>query len=356
MTVLRFALVAGVLAACVGATRNEVLCQVPERIGTIEGVRSPSSMAADGNDLFVVGEDRLVRVYSIQPFSLRFTVGGGGVGPTELRYRPSLWVTAGAIVVSDFTKSLWFTREGEFVKALPYSEFPDFSTGEEMQLFPAGDRLVRNVVDHAARRRTVTLLDSALRPIATLYEGLFDWNQLGGPSGFNLLTHRIEVAAGDGEIYVSDTDRGFFIRVFDLSGRAVATIDLTSSEAAVPVSAADRDGLLEEVRPTLPQNAYSYVQASARVPEAFPRIHHVRYAAGRLYVTTHRKRDGLHEIVALDTRGRVLDRLFLPIPSFHHFRGQFDSGLFAVSGGALIELVQNPRTQSWEVMRTRLPR
>lgn len=354
----RLVLSIGMFAAGVGASGHTAVGQVPERIGTLEGIRSPSTMAADGNDLFVVGEDRLVRVYSIQPFSLRFTVGGSGDGPRELRYRPGLWVTARALVVSDFTKSLWFTRGGEFVKALSYSDFPDFNTGQEMRLFPVGDRLVRSIVDHAARRKTVTLLDSALRPLATLYEGLYDWNQLGGPSGFNLLMHRIEVVAGDREIYVSDTDKGFFVRVFDLDGETTATIDRTSSEAAVAVSSADRDRLLDEVRPTLPANSnvLTYVQANARVPDTFPRIHHVRYAGGRLYVTTHRKRDDLHEMLVLDRRGRILDRLLLPIPSFHHYRGEFDSDLFAVSGGAVIELVQNPQTRSWEVMRTRLSR
>ena len=358
MTLARFAVTFALLVSGVAASGRTAVGQVPERIGTLDGVRSPSAMAANGNDLFVVGDDRLVRVYSIQPFALRFTVGGSGDGPRELRYRPSLQVTAGALVVSDFTKSLWFTRGGEFIRAQPYSDFPDFNIGQEMQLFPVGDRLVRSVVDHAARRRTVTLLDSALRPIATLYEGLYDWNQLGGPSGFNLLTHRIEVMAGDREIYVSDTDRGFFIQGFDLDGETTATIDRTSSEGAVAVSPADRDRLLDEVRPTLPPNAdiLAYVQANGRVPDTYPRIHHVRWAGGRLYVTTHRTRGDLHEMVVLDRRGRLLDRLFLPIPSFRHYRGAFDSDPFAISGGALYEIVRNPGTQSWEVVRTRLSR
>ncbi len=339
----------GVGSACRSAAER-----VPQKIGSLEGVQTPSSMAAEGNDLFVVDENHLVRVYSIEPFSLRFTVGGKGDGPQELQYLPSLWVTADALVVSDFLKSHWFARDGAFLKTVAYSDFPDFNTGQEMQLFPAGDRLVRNIVDHAARKRTVTLLDSELRPLGTLYEGLFDWNQVGGQREFNLLTHRIEVAAGDGEIFVSDTDKGFFIRVFDLDGGTVATIDLTGSEEPVPVSEADRERLLEEVRQTRQENVYIYAKANAHYPNAFPRIHHVRYSGGRLYVTTHREKDGRHEMLVLDTRGKVLDGLFLPIPSFHHFRGPFRSDLFAVSGGALYELVQNPETQAWEVLRTDL--
>ncbi|MDH4195935.1 MAG: hypothetical protein OEW05_00850 [Candidatus Aminicenantes bacterium] len=338
----------------VGAACRRAADRVPQNIGPLEGVQTPSSMAAEGNDLFVVDENHVVRVYSIDPFALRFTVGGKGDGPQELKYPPSLWITAETIVVSDFLKSLWFTRGGPFLKAVAYSDFPDFNTGQEMQLFPAGNRLLRNIVDHATRKRTVILLDAELRPLGTLYEGLFDWNQVGGQSGFNLLTHRIEVAAGDGEIFVSDTEKGFFIRVFDLDGNTVATIDLTSSEESVPVSEDDRGRLLEEVRRTRSENVYNYAAANARYPDAFPRIHHVRYSGGRLYVTTHREKEGLHEMLVLDTRGKVLDRLFLPIPSFHHFRGPFRSDLFAASGGALYELVQNPETRVWELLRTGL--
>jgi len=311
-------------------------------------------MAVAGNDLFVVDENHRVRAYSLEPFAPRFTFGGKGAGPRELQYLPSLWVSADAVVASDFMKSLWYSRSGEFVKAMPYSDFPDFDPGQEMQLFPAGDRLIRNIVDHAGRKRTVILLDAERRPLGTLYEGLFDWNQVGGPNGFNLLAHRIEVAAGDGEIFVSDTEKGFFIRIFDLEGNSIGTIDLNDAEEPIAVTAADRERILEEVRLTRPENVYRFAVANARVPDSFPRIHQIGVSGGRLYVTTPRETNGLHEMLVLDTRGKVLERLFLPLESFHHFRGPFRSDLFAVSGGALYELVPDPETRAWRVLRTDL--
>jgi hypothetical protein len=327
---------------------------VPQKVGVLEGVRTPSTMTVEGNDLFVVDENHVVRVYSIEPFPPRFTIGRKGSGAAEFQYPPHLWVYPDAVVASDFMKSLWFTRSGGFIKAVKYSDFPDFDSGQEMQLFAVGDRLIRNIVDHKSRKRTVILVDSGRQPLKTLYEGLFDWNQVGGPSGFNLLTHRIEVALGDGVIFISDTEKGFFIRVFDFDGNAVGTIDLNTIEKPIPVSEADREKLLEEVRLTRQEQVYRFATANARVPGAFPRIHHLRFSGGRLYVTTHREKKGLHEMLALDRRGKVLDRLFLPIPSFHHFRGPFRSDFFAVSGSALYELVQNQETQTWELHRTDL--
>ncbi len=326
----------------------------PQKVGVLEGVRIPSTMAVEGNDLFVVDENHTVGVYSIEPFAARFTIGRKGEGPEEFQYPPHLWVYADNIVASDFMKSLWFTRSGEFLKAVKYSDFPDFDSGQEMQLFPVGDRLIRNIVDHKSRTRTVILVDAGGQPLKTLYEGLFDWNQAGGRNGFNLLTHRIEVAKGDGTIFISDTEKGFFIRVFDFDGNTVRTIDLTRTEKPIPVSEADREKLLDEVRQTRQEQVYRFAKANARLPETFPRIHQLRTSGGGLYVTTHREKDGLHEMLVLDHHGKVINRLFLSLPSFHHFRGPFRSDFFAVSGGVLYELVQNPETQNWEIIRTNL--
>jgi len=103
--------------------------RVPNRIGFLEGVRSPFSMAVEENDLFVVDENHVVRVYSIEPFAPRFTLGGKGNGPRELQYLPSPWVASEPIVVPDFMKSLRFTRGGQFREAVTYSDFPDFDPG-----------------------------------------------------------------------------------------------------------------------------------------------------------------------------------------------------------------------------------
>jgi hypothetical protein len=342
------------LALAAGAACRGTAERVPRAIGSLGEVPAPTTMAAEGNDLFVAGEDLAVRVYSLAPFSSRYAIGGKGDGPGDFQRPLTVWVNEDFLAASDFMKTLRYARDGRLLEEIPYSGFPDFDPRQLPLLIPAGDRYVRTVSDHPGRERTVALFDRGLRPIATLHEGLFDWNQTGGPNGFNPLPHRIEVAVGDDEIYVSDTDKGFFIRAFDLDGRTLATIDLTSKEAAIHVSEADRERLLEDVRLTRSENVYAFAKANARFPDTFPRIHEMRCADGRLYITTHREKDRLHEMLVLDTRGEVLDRLYLPIPSFHHFRGAVRKDLFDVTDGALYELVRNPETRAWDVLRTEL--
>lgn len=345
-----------ILALAAVASCRGTEARAPRTIGSLGEAPAPWSMAAEGDDLFVAGEDLAIRAYSLDPFSFRYAIGGSGEGPGDLQRPPTLWVNEDRLAASDFAKTLRYARDGRLLEAVPYSGFPDFDPRQLPLLFPAGDRYVRLVSDHPGRKRAVALYDRELRPVATLHEGLFDWNQTGGPNGFNPLPHRIEVAVGDDEIFVSDTDKGFFIRAFDLDGRTLATIDLTATEPAIPVSEADRERLLEDIRRTRSENVYAFAKANARFPGTFPRIHEMRYSEGRLYVTTHRERGGLHELLVLDTRGQVLDRLYLALPSFHHFRGAVRSDLFDVTGGALYELVQDPGTSAWDVLRTDLPK
>ncbi len=357
MQIRKSKLIFGLLFLWMGIAGSKALPSseiTPRKIGSLEGIRIPFTVAVEGNDLLVVDENHIVHAYSIEPFALRYKIGGKGDGPKELQYRPQLWTNADVVVVSDFLKSLWFSRSGDFLKTVNYSDFADFNPGQEMQLFPFESRYIRNIVDHKSRKRTIILLDPELQPIKTLYEGLFDWNQVGGQRRFNLLSYRIEVAAGEGKIFISDTEKGFFIRVFDIDGNAVGEIDLNEQEVSIPVSSDDQERLLEEVRLTRPENVYLYAKANARFPEVFPRIHHMRFSEDKLYITTHREKGGLHEMLILDTRGKVLKRFFLPLAPFHHFRGPFRSDLFAISAGVLFELVQNPKTQDWEVLRTPL--
>ena len=354
MRLRRSTLLVVLLTLEAGAACRVTAERVPRKIGSLEGVRAPWSMAVEGNDLFVAGEDHAVRVYSLEPFSCLFAIGEKGEGPRDLRSSPLLWAAGDSIFASDFVKTLRFARDGRLLEAIPYSGFPDFDPRQVTLLFPAGDRYVRTVSNHPERKSTVALFDRERRPIATLYEGLFDWNQTGGPNGFNPLPHRIEVAVGGDEIFVSDTDKGLFIRVFDLDGKERATIDLTATEATVPVSEGDKARLLEDIRLTRSESVHAFAKANARFPDAFPRIHEMRYADGRLYITTHREKGGLHELLVLDTRGKILDRLYLRLPSFHHFRGAVRSDLFDVTGGALYELVQNAETRAWDVLRTDL--
>jgi len=312
-----------------------------EKIGELPEIKNPHPMAVDKNELFVVDEDYTIHVYSLKPVAPKFTFGKKGEGPEEFQYPPQILILPDAIAVSDYMKTVWFSREGKFVKAKPYSDFRDFDTNQEMLLIPIKKNFVRVTVDHAASQRTVVLLDSNFKPVRTLYVGLFDWKQV-------LLPHRIDVTCDKDRIFISDTRKGFFIRVIEAAGRDLTAIDKSGEVDKVPVKKDDQERIIEDIRLNEPDGVYAQATQS-RFPEYYPLLHRFLVSDGKIYATTYKVQDGQHEMLILDFKGNILKRMFLPLPSIRPFRRILRSDLFAVDRGKLFELVKNPETEVWEL-------
>jgi hypothetical protein len=312
-----------------------------EKIGELPEIKNPHPMAVDKNELFVVDEDYTIHVYSMKPLAPKFTFGKKGEGPEEFQYPPQILVQPDAVVVSDYMKTVWFSREGKFIKAKLYSDFRDFDPNQEMLLIPVKDNFLRVTVDHAASQRTVALLDSNFAPVRTLYVGVFDWQQ-------HLLPHRIDVACDKDRIFISDTRKGFFIRVIEAGGRDLAAIEKSGEVDKVPVTKADQERIIEDIRLNEPEGIYAQVIQS-RFPEYYPLLHRFLVSDGKIYATTYKVQDGRHEMLILDFKGNILKRIFLPLPSMRPFRRILRSDLFAVDRGKLFELIKNPETQVWEL-------
>ncbi len=317
-----------------------------EKIGELPDIKNPHPMAVDKNELFVVDEDYAIHVYSLKPVAPKFTFGKKGEGPEDFQYPPQIFVLPDEVAVSDYTKTVWFSREGKFIRAKPYSDFRDYDPNQEMLLIPVQKNFVRVTVDHAASQRTVVLLDSNFKPIRTLYVGLFDWKQ-------HLLPHRIDVACDKDRIFISDTRKGFFIRVIEASGRDLPALDRSGDVDKIPVTKADQEKIIEDIRLNEPEWVYEQATKS-QFPEYYPLLHRFLVSDGKIYATTYKVQDGQHEMLILDLKGNILKRIFLPLPSMRPFRRILRSDLFAVDRGKLFELVKNPETQVWELHQSDL--
>jgi hypothetical protein len=190
------------------------------------------------------------------------------------------------------------------------------------------------------------LLDSNFSPVRTLYVGPFDWKQI-------LLPHRIDVTCEKDRIFISDTRKGFFIRVIEAGGRDLPAIDKSGEVDKVPITKADQERIIEDIRLNEPEGVYAQATQSS-FPEYYPLLHRFLVSDGKIYATTYKVKDGQHEMLILDLKGNILKRMFLPLPSMRPFRRILRSDLFTVDRGKLFELIKNPETQVWELHRTEL--
>jgi hypothetical protein len=278
-------------------------------------LQRPHQIAADGNDLYVFDEaDYSLHAYALSPFGPKWSLGVKGEGPQNFRYLPMVQVQPESLTCTDFTKILWYSKEGRFLKATEFSALGDFDINSEMLLVPVKENYLRIIADHEKFKRRVVLLDSALKTIKPLYEGPFIWMQ------GSVTDCRTDTVSSQGLVFIADTE-SFRITVFDDQGTLLRTIDKSREVERIAGHAL---------------------------------LHQFCVSDRKIYATTYLKNDGLTEMLVLDLQGRVLERLHLPLPSIRPARGVLRYDLFTVNQGKLYELVQRTGAGQWELRVTDL--
>jgi hypothetical protein len=321
-----------------------------EKVGELPGLEAPFPMVVEEGRLLVVDGLR-IRVYSLAPFTLLHTFGEKGAEAGQFQYGPRIYPLSDAIVAIDFMKTVWFSHDGEFKKEKKYGDFPEFDPGMEMQLIPIGSSFVRSTVDHGSMKSRVTLLDADFKPIKILHEGLFDWNKPG--TGMNPVPHRVHLVPYEDKIFISDTERGFFIQVFDHRGNHLRTIDKSDEVKRIPIDSAARARIVEDIRHNQPKWIADQIQ-DLRFPDHFPLLHHFQVSDDHIYATTYFEEDGKYEMLVLDLKGDIRSRLLLPMDSRHPYRRIMRSDLYDVDRRVLYELIRSSPTSSWELHATDL--
>jgi len=320
----------------------------------LEDITNPGySFHVDGNELFLVN-DHSIFVYSLDPVKLKFKIGQKGDGPSDFKYRPLLYVYPDYIVALDYTKSLWFSRTGELLKTKDYSDFEDFSTGQEMRLLPVKNHYIRVVADHELCTQSVYLLDDRFEEVALLHEGLFDWWPPGlqDPSkttNFKLIHHTMEAVVREDRIFIHDSHRGFFVKVFDHAGKLVKIIN-HNSERCQRISDDFKAKAIEFIAANDPYDYYKKIPKEAFSFYTFyPPLESLRTAEDFLFATTYLEKDQGHEIIVMDLTGQIIKRIYPGLPSFKYWKSLLAKDLYAFEQGKLYQLVKNETTGLWEL-------
>lgn len=320
----------------------------------LQGITNPGySFHVDGNELFLVN-DYSVFVYDLNPLKLKFQIGQKGDGPSDFKYRPLLYVYPDYIVALDYTKSLWFSRKGELLKIKNYSDFPDFNTGQEMRLIPVKNHYIRIVADHDLCTQSVFLLDEQFEQIALLHEGLFDWwpPGLSDPSkttNFKLIHHSMDAEIWNDRIFIFDSNRGFFIKVYDHTGQLLNSVS-HNSERCKRITEEYKAKAINSVMQKEPAEYYKKIPKEAFVFYTFyPPIESLRTAESFLFATTYLEKDGGHEIIVMDLTGQIIKRIYPRLPSFKCTKSLLTKDLYAFDQDKLCQLVQNKISKVWEL-------
>ena len=336
-----------------------VLCLTPvwgEKVGDLPELSKPASITASESYLYICDSD-VIHVYSLDPLQYVRALGRGGEGPGEFNSAPHLTVYPDGLFVNTMGKIMDFSGDGEFrtQTKIPfvywYIYYPILRSGENYVGLP-----LNRVPDLAKVIHTVNLYDPQFESIAELYQGNSPALLPPPPPGekvvkmdYQVIPDCLEVAVLGDRIYVADSRKGFFIAVFDGRGTHLEDWDIDHRRVKVPEEFKRR--FWEETRA-----ADNWEQRKQRfnyiIRDNYPAFFSMKIQQGRMYLTTHAKRDRLHEVVVLDLQGKLLKRSYsCPLdPEIRLLRGIAPfSNEYVVRNDAFTYLVLNEDSMLYEL-------
>jgi beta-lactamase regulating signal transducer with metallopeptidase domain len=336
----------------------------------------PVSLVAD-NDRIYIGEvenfpkkpESHIAVFSAADFSPLAKIGRMGTGAGEfLVMGPSLFqISDGQIWAQDLRKIVLFSLDGVFKKEIliPRGKFLSL-----YPLAPLGDNFVTFAsdwqdIDKGNSRVFGCLFDSELRQVREFYaevpflappppppqRGQMDSKGEQASivkKDYQAIPDCIDFAVAENKIFVADTRKGFHIAVFDSLGTPLYEINKDYVALSVPpkYSAA----LMKKLQTT--QSWLNQV-ANIKFRDSFPAFYSFKIADGKIYVSTYAEKDGLHELVAMNFKGDVLNRSFtFPLgPSYESMYNNFNlaKDQYAILGNKIYYLVKSKTKNSSEL-------
>jgi hypothetical protein len=311
-----------------------------ENIAGFPEVMKPGAICIDGDELFVT-EGTTVSVYCLETFKLKHKFGKKGEGPGEFKYRPMIKVFKDFIFASTMGKMVWFSREGKLTREL--------KTPARGSSFPVKENFVflASGFDFKNRRINITvrILNKNLEKIKDIYNGadenvILHLSSDTGKEDKQMTPHYFDVIAADGKIFIADSKKGFFIEVFDHTGKKLNTIQIDTEN--IPVGDDFKKKAMEKLKQS--RNWELVKNNNFIFFKYFPKIKSFSAAGDRLYAQTHKERDNENEFIILDSKGNIIKKLFLPVKDV----------VYTFRDNAYYYMKDNEASEEWELFKVHI--
>ena len=159
----------------------------------------------------------------------------------------------------------------------------------------------------------------------------------------------MEAVVQQERILIYDSHRGFFIKVFDHTGKLMKIIN-HNSERCQRISDEYKAKAVDFILANDPNDYYKKIPKEAFAFFTFyPPLESLRTAEDYLFATTYLEKDKGHEIVVMDSAGQITKRIYPMLPSFKYYKSLLAKDLYAFDQGKLYQLAKNKTTGIWEL-------
>jgi len=294
----------------------------------------------------IVAQFPNVFIYSANDVSLVKKIGTAGEGPREfaryVRIQPHPDYPDN-IVVGSHMKLSFFDRKGKFIR-----EVRAKSNSTANNYKPVGDKIYaaygfkqdddRNLI------ATVSIFDDDLKKIKEVTQ----WRSVLQFGGKSINATDCDLSGGEFKIYdkkmfVLFREEGL-IKIFDTKGNELNHFGYDYER--IPVTAEDKSTILEFYKNSKQyRGVYERFGAQFDFPKYYPSAREMNVSGGKIYVITHKQKDGKTEFIVFDQKGNKIKKTMVPFA----YANPRDPYPYALHGGKLYQLIDNEDTEEWEL-------
>jgi hypothetical protein len=290
----------------------------PAKIGTLKGIFKPQMIKVFDNQLFAV-EGHKVFIFSLKDLSLTKIIGKKGEGPGEFNPDPArtiiITLFPGILLGESRNKVIWFSIEGNFLKEMR-------KTPGILQTLPINEKFFIHKILYGPEVKnffTVNIYDSNFNEIKELFRQKF-FNYEGKVF---VMPDPLNYCLCDNKIFVEKSPEGFVIDVYDFEGNPLYQIKKEYEKIQVLDShkkEAYNDYLqIPAFRRMIRERGKSFYENFIKAldidyPKFFPAIQDILAdpVSKKIYVKTYYKKDNKEEYLAMDLKGNILKKFYLP--------------------------------------------
>ncbi len=314
---------------------------------------NPDSITVDDRHVYIT-EFPTIYIYSLKDFQLKKKLGRQGEGPQEFNRFALLSIHGDYLVVSDRSKVLYYTKDGDYIKEIKARSIMHWGVR------PIGNRFVgkSKIREKNIEFDTANIYNSNLEKINNIFKTKFFFQvEAGGKKCDAIEIRGLQFQVFNDKIFFK-RGKHFIIDVFDPSGKILYTIHHEYEK--IKISDADKKRYHDYFKTVHPwKRMYeSLIKKEIYFSEFFPAIQLFIVADEKIYVLTYKKEKEKSEFVILDLEGKLLKKVFLPFNQsdewFHYSLTKLAShysphAAFTIKNGKLYQLMENDDEETWEL-------
>jgi hypothetical protein len=317
--------------------------QAATQVVPLPDLIDPDAIKVDNRHIYIT-ERGSINIYSKIDFKLAAKFGKMGEGPKEFKINPAgvarlkIDIRGDTILVNSMNRVTFFTTAGKYLE--------EFQVNSGAYFKILGNRYAgyTTSMENKIVYADVNLYDSAFKKLKQIFRKeyyvqankKFDLVKLGCGNA-----QRVVYSVYDEKIFVEGEKNN--IRVFNKEGKEEYVIKLSYDR--LKVSEDHKKEIMDDLYTLFTgQTMRRLIKEKGYFPEFFS-VRHFKAADNKIFIPTHRKRDGKNEFVILDLKGTIEKKIYLPFKD----RTLLLPYPYEIQGGKLYQLFDNEETGEWEL-------